>query len=139
MPIMTRGRKAKAKPTASTEVQKPEEASTTVEPTVSSDLAASHAKLQAEMAEMKKQLAKALTLKEHLPAEVKETAATAAAEPVIEYVTIPPKPEPRLWAGESSKLGRYNGKTDLDAFLIQFENFAEYQRWDESRRVFNYE
>ena len=148
MPPKTRGRKARAESPEPVEKaptkkvakkatkKKPEDASTSVELKESTDLATSHAQLQAEMAEMKKQLAEALTLKEQLPAVTKEPAATAAAEPVIEYIRVPASPEPRRWTGESSKLGRYNGKTDLEAFLIQFDNFAEYQRWDEPRRVF---
>ena len=67
MPPKTRGRKARSvsptptvkepakRVTKSVTKKKPEEASTTEEVKDTSDLAASHALLQAEMAEMKKQ------------------------------------------------------------------------------------
>ena len=116
MPPKTRGRKARSvspTPVAAKEPakkltkrvtkKKPEEASRLEEVGSTSDLAASHALLQAEMAELKIKLAEALTLKEQPSTAVtKEPAAAAAAEPIV--ITIPSDPEPRQWAGESSKL-----------------------------------
>ena len=46
-------------------------------------------------------------------------------------------PQKRCKPSEGRSLGTYNGKTDLDIFLVRLETCSRYFNWSESKKVFH--